>query len=183
MAAHNSYRARHGLPPLTMEPRLTEAAQGHASWMADTGSFSHTGAGGSSPFLRISQAGYSYSAAGENIALGQRTVEAVMVAWVGSPGHEANIRNTKYIHMGVGLATARDGRRIWVVTFGAPASFSFAPDSVLRTVGDEAGLPDVLVEPDAVPWEPVPRLSETGGDAIPQAPLLDADVRMGGRKF
>jgi uncharacterized protein YkwD len=44
----------------------------------------------------------SYSAAGENIAMGQRSAEEVVQAWMDSEGHRANILNGTFTHIGVG---------------------------------------------------------------------------------
>jgi len=121
LGAHNRYRASKGKPPLTIDSRLTSAAKKHADWMARTGNFSHTGENGSSPFDRMRAAGYNYRAAGENIAYGYATVEAVMQGWINSPGHESNIRGD-YAHVGFGVSAGSDGRLYWVADFGTPSS-------------------------------------------------------------
>src|SRR2546422_4882529 len=57
--------------PLAVNPYLTDSARGHSEWMEQTDTFSHTGAGGSSPMQRMEAAGYSFVlpwAEGENIA-------------------------------------------------------------------------------------------------------------------
>lgn len=48
--------------------------------------------------------GIKYSAAGENIAMGQKTPEEVVKGWMNSPGHRANIMSTSFTHIGVGYA-------------------------------------------------------------------------------
>src|SRR3954467_11389125 len=45
--------------PLAINPFLTDSAHKHSQWMIDTDTFSHTGAGGTSPQTRMSNAGYS----------------------------------------------------------------------------------------------------------------------------
>ena len=50
----------------------------------------------------LSSFGISYRAAGENIAIGYATPEAVVNAWMNSPGHRANILNPSYTQLGVG---------------------------------------------------------------------------------
>lgn len=70
---------------------LSRAAQKHSASMAYQDFFNHTGADGSSPFDRIINEGYRYSAA-ENIAAGQSTPEAVLRSWMNSPGHRANFQ-------------------------------------------------------------------------------------------
>ena len=46
--------------------------------------------------------GLSYRTAGENIAYGQRTPQAVVNTWMSSSGHRANILNASYTQIGVG---------------------------------------------------------------------------------
>src|SRR4051812_48822413 len=45
--------------PLAVNPYLTDGARNHSGWMLDTGTFSHTGSGGSNPGGRMSAAGYT----------------------------------------------------------------------------------------------------------------------------
>lgn len=53
----------------------------------------------------IKDFGLSYRTAGENIAYGQRTPQAVVNAWMNSNGHRANILNTSYTQIGVGYVS------------------------------------------------------------------------------
>ena len=46
--------------------------------------------------------GVSYRSAGENIAMGYSTPEAVVAAWMNSEGHRANILSANYTTLGVG---------------------------------------------------------------------------------
>lgn len=117
--AHNRERARKGLPPLAVNDRLTAAAQGHADDMAAHRRMSHRGGDGSSPFRRMSRAGYSYQSAGENVAYGQRSVGAVMSDWMRSSGHRRNILG-KFSEIGAAYATDAHGTAYWCVTFGTP---------------------------------------------------------------
>ncbi|CAF3035806.1 unnamed protein product [Rotaria sp. Silwood2] len=67
---------------------------------------------------RAHQAGYHYSAVGENIASGQTTVEQVMQSWMHSPGHRSNILNGTYRHIGAAVAQSANGTRFWCVVLG-----------------------------------------------------------------
>ncbi|MCG8021194.1 MAG: CAP domain-containing protein [Candidatus Thiodiazotropha weberae] len=84
--------------------QLETAAQNHSTSMADNDYFSHTGLDDSSPGDRITAAGYIWRAYAENIAAGYNDEEAVMTAWLESPGHCANIMNTSVTEMGAGVA-------------------------------------------------------------------------------
>ncbi len=81
---------------------------------------SHRGGDGSSPFTRVTRAGYAYSRAGENVAAGQTSVDAVMRSWLLSPGHRLNILG-RYSEIGTGCAIDTSGTAYWCVTFGTPA--------------------------------------------------------------
>lgn len=52
---------------------------------------------------RIEKTGYKYSAAGENVAMGQSTAQRVMTAWLNSEGHRRNIESKDFDEIGVGL--------------------------------------------------------------------------------
>ncbi|HKX43869.1 MAG TPA: CAP domain-containing protein, partial [Burkholderiaceae bacterium] len=61
----------------------------------------HTGSNGSTFSQRIDATGYSWSTAGENIAAGYSSVDAVMDGWIASPGHCANLMNPNFSEVGV----------------------------------------------------------------------------------
>ena len=96
----NVERAKAGLPALTMSEDLNKAAQIRAKETVQ--SFSHTRPNGSSFSSVLKENGISYRGAGENIAWGQRTPEAVVKAWMNSEGHRANILNKNFTAIGVG---------------------------------------------------------------------------------
>ncbi|WP_406609436.1 CAP domain-containing protein [Agarivorans sp. JK6] len=83
---------------------LQLAAEEHSNNMANYDFFSHTGLDGSSSATRASAQGYSWSYVGENIAAGQRSVEAAMSGWLQSSGHCANIMNANYTELGAAKA-------------------------------------------------------------------------------
>jgi len=88
---------------------LTEAASSHARDMAEHASFDHRGTDGSQPSERVSRVGYRWRATGENIAAGQVNADAVVAAWLDSPGHCTNIMGPQFTEMGVALALAPSG--------------------------------------------------------------------------
>ncbi|HEX3026333.1 MAG TPA: CAP domain-containing protein, partial [Clostridia bacterium] len=61
--------------------------------------------------------GIRFSAAGENIAMGQPTPQAVMTAWMNSPGHRSNILSATYNQIGVGVAKNSRGQLYWTQMF------------------------------------------------------------------
>ena len=97
-----------------MDSSVTAAAQVRAGELYR--SFSLTRPDGRSCFTALREAGASYSGAGENIAYGQRSPEAVMQAWMNSSGHRANILSNKYTKIGVGY-TVKNGVTYWTQMF------------------------------------------------------------------
>ncbi|WP_261300694.1 CAP domain-containing protein [Paenibacillus andongensis] len=97
----NQERAKAGLRPLTSNSALTAMALDKAKDMYNNGYFDHTSPTYGSPFDMMSTYGIRYSYAGENIAKGQQTPEAVMQAWMNSTGHRQNILSPNFTQIGV----------------------------------------------------------------------------------
>ena len=98
----NEIRKENGLKPLAQDWQLARVARYKSQDMSDLGYFSHTSPTYGSPFNMMKSFGISYRSAGENIARGYMTAEAVVNGWMNSPGHRANILNSTYTHIGVG---------------------------------------------------------------------------------
>jgi len=98
----NEARAQNGLQPLTANWELSRIARYKSQDMADNHYFSHTSPTYGTPFQMIRSFGLTYTTAGENIAYGQKTPQAVMDAWMNSSGHRANILNPNFKQIGVG---------------------------------------------------------------------------------
>jgi uncharacterized protein YkwD len=108
--------------PLRWSAALQRAASRHARDMAERGRLGHAGSDGSSASQRVSQAGYVWSAVGENVAAGQRDADAVVRSWLASPGHCANLMSGEFTEVGLAFATndASDLGIYWAQVFGAP---------------------------------------------------------------
>lgn len=102
----NQRRAEHGLKPLSQDWQLSRVARYKSQDMKDLGYFSHTSPTYGSPFQMMKSFGISYRTAGENIAKGYASPQAVVNAWMNSPGHRANILNSTYTHIGVGFVSS-----------------------------------------------------------------------------
>jgi len=98
----NKQRAANGLAPLTLSEELCSGARMKSQDMRDKGYFDHTSPTYGDPFDMMTSLGISYSTAGENIAMGYTTAEAVVNAWMNSPGHRANILSGDFTSIGVG---------------------------------------------------------------------------------
>ncbi|WP_448617541.1 CAP domain-containing protein [Geodermatophilus sp. URMC 65] len=116
LALVNEARVDAGCGALTADPALAAVARAHSADMRDRDYFSHTSPEGLSPFDRAERAGIDYSRA-ENIAFGQADATAVMEAWLGSPGHRANILDCELTKLGVGVAEGPGGPW-WTQLFG-----------------------------------------------------------------
>lgn len=114
LAEVNAARAQNGLSALTLDASMNRAAAVRAAELAQ--SFSHTRPNGSRGLTALNEAGVSYRTAGENIASGQQSAQAVVSAWMNSSGHRANILSSSFGRMGVGQATI-GGRTYWVQLF------------------------------------------------------------------
>lgn len=102
----NDIRVKNGLKPLTYDWQLSRVARYKSEDMKKLGYFSHNSPTYGSPFEMIRSFGITYRSAGENIARGYKTPEAVVDAWMNSSGHRANILNSSYTYIGVGYVAS-----------------------------------------------------------------------------
>ena len=110
----NEKRAENGLKALKHNWELSRVARYKSQDMKDNRYFSHTSPTYGSPYEMMRNFGISFRRAGENIARGQRTPQAVVNAWMNSSGHRANILNASYTEIGVGYV--KDGN-YWTQMF------------------------------------------------------------------
>jgi uncharacterized protein YkwD len=94
-------------PPLALSAGLNRAALIHSQDMADKKFFEHVGSDGSKVGARVTRVGYVWRTAGENIAIGPETPEAVVQGWLESPGHCANMMSPGFTEMGVAFVVDR----------------------------------------------------------------------------
>lgn len=111
----NRERAAAGLSALSWSDKLAEAADIRAKEMVSL--CAHTRPNGTNCFTVLGECGISYRTAGENIAWGQRTPEQVVTDWMNSPGHRANILNSKFGKLGVGYRKESNGYTYWTQLF------------------------------------------------------------------
>lgn len=110
----NNYRSLVGVPSLTLDSSLVEAASIRVKELSD--SFSHTRPNGSSCFTVLSELGISYGTAGENIAAGYSSSQSVMEGWRFSSGHYQNIISSKFKKIGIGVNIVNN-QYYWVQIF------------------------------------------------------------------
>lgn len=149
---HNRERAKEDLPPLKVSAKLRAAAKVQADDMAEREKMAHEGSDGSTPSERIARQDYRNRGSGENVAYGQPSAEAVMRAWMDSPGHRKNILGN-FGEIGVARAKSKEGEIFWCVDFGLPwpkLDTEGVPEAVvegLNRARKEADLPPLKIEP------------------------------------
>jgi uncharacterized protein YkwD len=107
----NRVRAEHGEDPLVDNKDLDAAAEGHADELVADDYFAHVAPDGTTPVDRIRATGYIPGpevgyVIGENLAWGTFTLstpQAIVEAWLASPGHLANILESNYHDTGIGI--------------------------------------------------------------------------------
>lgn len=107
---------------LSLNAKLSMAAQKHSEDMELAGKLDHVTPAGAIHYKvgttfdnRIKQEGYLFKTAGENIARGYNSPEAVIEAWLASPGHCRNIMKPSYTEIGLGKSGS-----YWTQEFAAP---------------------------------------------------------------
>lgn len=122
----NAERTKAGLSTLVADTRLDAIARAHSKDMLSKGYFSHTNKAGCSSSCRVTAAGYSWQATGENIYTmdgydlsAKDTARHMVEGWMNSPGHRANILKGMYTNHGIGLAVS--GKTIYATSvFSTP---------------------------------------------------------------
>ncbi len=97
VAQTNQHRAQMGLGPVVLDTNMCLDAQRHASWMAATGAFQHSG----QPYLEI-------------IFHGVATPEAAIQGWIASPAHHGIMLSGSRVGFGYQV---RGGYPYWVGVF------------------------------------------------------------------
>ena len=113
----NAYRKSAGLPALTINAKLTNAAAAHACDLVKMRKLSHTGSNGSDLSDRVKAQGYRYRIVNENIA-DITPASPVAPLWYNSPGHRKNMLEPGITDVGLSLALGAGNRQFWVMVGG-----------------------------------------------------------------
>lgn len=136
----NKQRTVAGLPALSVNAQLTAAATEKLNDMFTKQYFEHVSPQGVGPSDLAKSMGYAYVLVGENLALGNFNGDAALVeAWMNSPGHRANILNTKYQEIGVAVKEGMyQGNKVWLAVqeFGTPLSSCPGVDAHIKSTID-----------------------------------------------
>ena len=106
----NSFRAQHGLPPLSASGALAGAAYSHANSLAARQRLDHAGFRQRVPLTSGTTA--------ENVAFGCATEDCVIRMWAKSGRHRANMLRRDVTSYGIASAEGSNGRRYWVLELG-----------------------------------------------------------------
>ncbi len=99
----NEQRLENNLPPLKLNEKLSSAASAKANHMFANNYWAHFAPDGTSPWKFITDNGYDYIYAGENLAKGFVTAEDAVDAWMESPSHRDNILSAQYKEVGFSI--------------------------------------------------------------------------------
>jgi uncharacterized protein YkwD len=106
LQATNTERSTRQLGTLAINEKLNQAAQAKANDMAARDYWSHTTPDGQEPWAFINTTGYTYLAAGENLAYGFVNSEETIRGWMNSDSHRDNMLSKRYGEVGFGIANA-----------------------------------------------------------------------------
>jgi hypothetical protein len=161
VASINTQRTNSGLTPLSYSGQLSSSASAKARHMLALGYWGHVGPDGATMTTFAVQAGYSFTALGENLARDTGSAAGTVSLWMSSAPHRANILGGQYRDVGVGVASGTLG--------GVPTVL------VVAHFGASASAPTPVPVPKPVTAAPVAR--QTAGTAQKVAPNQPEPVK------
>lgn len=123
LTSTNVERESEGLEPLSENASLSQAAGLKANDMITNNYWAHISPTGVEPWKWLSDVGYSYSVAGENLAKNYPNAQATVSAWMDSESHRKNILDERYTEVGFAVVDGvLEGRETTLVValYGAP---------------------------------------------------------------
>jgi hypothetical protein len=175
----NIERKNNGLSELSFDPLLSAAAAQKAADMFARDYWAHVSPAGTQPWFFITQSGYSYRYAGENLARDFSDPASVIRAWMDSPTHKDNLLNNRYQDIGIAVVDGQLGGRettLVVQMLGTklsaqPAVAGNGTNAVaVRQVKAAEISPIPLVSPTAMP-EITPTLPTFVAESAPVSPF------------
>lgn len=101
----NASRTQNGFASLTANSQLEQAAISKANDILANDYFAHTSPAGKTPWDFIKGAGYNYTFAGENLAIGYSNTSELHNDWMNSASHRANILNQNFTEVGIAIVS------------------------------------------------------------------------------
>lgn len=127
LQGNNQERTAAGVGNLTVNLRLTSAAQARANDMAARDYWSHRSPEGWDSEHFIDNAGYKGVVIGENLAYGQESNSEIIAHWMSSPTHRTVMLDGRFKEVGYATADSADyqgtgPQTIVVAMYGAPVN-------------------------------------------------------------
>lgn len=127
ITATNQQRDKKHESDLSYSSALSKAASAKARDMVTRNYWSHNTPDGKQPWTFIAAQGYDYAKAGENLAAGFGSSDAVIKGWMASTEHRENMLDTSYTAVGFGVATSENfvgkgSQTVVVAYYAEPAS-------------------------------------------------------------
>lgn len=145
----NSQRLNAKVGIVRENKQLDLAAEQKVNDMFANNYWAHISPKGTEPWYFISQAGYKYQHAGENLARDFSSPKDVVKAWMASPTHKKNLLDSRYKDIGIAV---KDGyingveTTIVVQMFGVPPSSK----SVGKIAADSIDVPEALASEEKI---------------------------------
>ncbi|MDQ5981709.1 MAG: hypothetical protein QG570_466 [Patescibacteria group bacterium] len=175
----NKVRNNSGLESLKLNSLLSKAAENKAKHMFANNYWAHTAPDGTEPWDFIISSGYSYTYAGENLAVDFSDSDDVVNAWVKSPTHKDNLLNKNYSEIGFAVVDGElEGRKTTLVVqmFGKPR---YSQPAVAVPDEKSAGVEPVISEAEInkrIVEENPSQLVEDATDVNPNPTLVTEDI-------
>ncbi len=99
----NAERLNAGVSIVKINPELNQAALAKAADMFEDNYWAHISPTGTEPWYFITQSGYKYQHAGENLARDFSNPTDIVKAWMASPTHRQNLLDDRYKDIGIAV--------------------------------------------------------------------------------
>lgn len=145
----NAYRQEIGVGKLKLNDKLDKAAYLKAQDMLAKQYWAHVSPDGTQPWKWVSDAGYNYNEAGENLAKNFTTTNGVMTAWMNSPTHKANIVKSTYQDVGFAVVSGVMDKKpvtLVVALYGEPADQAVASTGTSFAESSQTTQPNILTQ-------------------------------------
>lgn len=168
----NKNREEAGAKDLTENTTLSKMALQKLDDLFAGQYFEHESPLGVGPSDLAKQAGYDYIVIGENLALGNFDGDKALVdAWMASPGHRANILNTRYSEIGIAVGQGVfEGKKTWLAVqeFGLPITACTQPSGTSKASIDKTKNDVAILEASLAAQKQVIDQAKAVGSADPK---------------
>lgn len=163
----NKERSEKDIPVLQRNSLLDQAAQMKAQDMAANGYYAHVSPDGLTPMHWVGKVGYKYLIIGENLVVSRTDAGQVVDAFMGSPGHRANILRTDFTEIGIGVANG--------VYKGKDATFTV---QIFAAPYPQKEVSKVVVKPVSAPVKATTPAKPVAAASVPRPVAVTATTTM-----